>query len=202
MVFSESVSFPVQVDHIVDSFLSAKTRCAFFRVEIPGLIVLPDNAGMLVSVNNCLLVTYSRWAAITGISLKENSNCIFESATQIDRVLDLIDRTETLMTDIGYIWVPNSLLQVTKEPDNGDVYRLSWKLFSRCYSQIQTESQFLVWDSEGIELTDLRYSPIETAAFREWREQQVAKSRERYHSEKYSQRRMKNRAKQWKRILE
>lgn len=187
-------TIPVQIDHIIETSIYAKTRCTFFRVESPVEPLTSFETNRYIG--DLKLAVWGSWAALTGPGESINSSGVFDSADTISRTLDGIEENDRLYLDIGYFWLPHALLRTANqdhEPVNGDVYRVSMKLFLTAYSQARSEDPFDSRDDlEGIDPSDVMFCREETSSFRQWREIQIDISRRRFRSNDYEGRRMEN----------
>jgi len=187
-------TIPVQIDHIIETSIYAKTRCTFFRVESPVEPLTSSETNRYIG--DLKLAVWGSWAALTGPGESINSSGVFDSADTISRTLDGIEENDRLYLDIGYFWLPHALLRTANqahEPVNGDVYRVSMKLFLTAYSQARSEDPFDSKDDlEGIDPSDVMFCHEETSSFRQWREIQIDISRRRFRSNDYEGRRMEN----------
>jgi len=187
-------TIPIQIDHIIETTIYAKTRCTFYRVESPVEPLTTSETNRYIG--DLKIAVWGSWAALTGPGESINSSGIFDSADAISRTLDGIEGNDRLYLDIGYLWLPHALLRNAHEdhePVNGDVYRVSMRLFLTAYSQARSENPFDSKDDlEGIDPSDVMFCPEETSSFRQWRGKQIDISRTRFRSKDYEGRRMEN----------
>ncbi|UCE47881.1 MAG: hypothetical protein JSW47_20070 [Phycisphaerales bacterium] len=186
------LTIPVQIDSIkrLDEF--QRTRCIYFRVEIEdGPILGPHPVS---HDDRALLAAWGSWVVLAGPGRLVDADGLFVSPESIDQTLLSIEETEGLFLDLGYIWLPNELLGLQDRGNDvrkGDVYRLSTPFFRQCYRfavDMMTEEEWL--DSCKFYSDAIRPSPRETAAFREWRREQIKRSRDRYHQSDYADHRL------------
>lgn len=187
------LTIPVQIDNIQHLGDFQRARCNYFRIEFSEG---PFTGTYPVSYADELrIAAWGSWAVLTGPSIKVDDLDLFLSSDSIRQTFMRIEETEGLFLDLGYIWIPNKLLGVenkNKDIRIGDVYRLSTRLFQKCYlfvAEIITEKEWLDFCHSLSE--EILPSPDETAAFREWRQKQIQSSYERYHDESYKERRLK-----------
>ncbi len=185
-------TIPVQIDSIKRLGDFQKTRCAYFRIEVTaGPIAGPYPT---FHHDKALLAVWGSWAALAGPGKAIDDQGLFVSAESINRTLLSIEEAEGLYLDLGYIWLPNELLGF-QDQDNtiriGDVFRLPVLLFHQCYrftADMITEDEWL--ESCESYSDAIRPSPQETAAFRQWRREQIKRSGDRYHQSDYADRRL------------
>jgi hypothetical protein len=171
-------TIPVQIDRIIDTPRYQIARCAFFRIEsvdrplaLAGSPLLPEGLSLTV---------WGDWAVLAGPMGSSGVSSPFESAQALEEALGRIEVTGELLTDLGYLWMPLSLLRRGREegPRKGDVYRISRPLFSYGYSRtLRADSTDACTGWEMPEESEIAYSPEESGAFRRWRRMQIDQSR-------------------------
>lgn len=188
------LTIPVQIDdirHLVDF---QKTRCNYFRIEFsegPFTGTYPVSSGL----DELRVAVWGNWAVLSGPTMGLDDQDLFLSSDSIRQTFIKIEEREGLFLDLGYIWLPNEIFGAKTKKDDiriGDVYRLSTQLFQKCYlfvAEMITEKEWLDYCQSFSE--EIRPSPGETAAFREWRQKQIQGSYERYHHELYKGRRLR-----------
>lgn len=189
----DNLSFPVQIDSIMQSGEFQRTRCIYFRVEVAeGLLPGPHPVS---HEDEPLIVAWGSWAVLAGPGKALDAQGLFVSSELINQTFQRIEETKGQFLDLGYIWLPNELLNLQdrdKKIRNGDVYRLSTPLFRQCYLFVAG----MIAEGEWLELCKSTSaavwpSPEETKAFRKWRQDQIERSRSRYHHHDYADRRLK-----------
>ncbi|MDH4218425.1 MAG: hypothetical protein OEW23_06575 [Candidatus Aminicenantes bacterium] len=187
------LTIPVQIDNIQHLGDFQRARCNYFRIEFSEG---PFTGTYPVSHTDELrIAAWGSWAVLMGPSVRVDDQDLFLSSDSIRETFMRIEETKGLFLDLGYIWLPNQLLGAenkNKDIRIGDVYRLSTRLFQKCYlfvAEMITEEEWLDYCHSFSE--EIRPSPGETAAFREWRQKQIQSSYERYHDESYKVRRLK-----------
>lgn len=186
------LTVPVQIDSVKWQEKFQRTRCVYYRIEFEdGLILEPGSVG---GEQKTLLATWGSWAVLVGPGRPLSATGLFSSPELIDEALAYIEETEGLFVDLGYIWLPNELLGLRDQKDSarrGDVYRLSMPLFSQCHRYAMdrlAEQEWLEFCRSHADA--VQPSSEETAAFRQWRRNQVARSRERYYRTEFTIRRL------------
>jgi hypothetical protein len=190
----ENLIIPVQIDDARHLEEFQKTRCNYFRIEFsegPFTGTFPVSSGL----DKLRVAAWGNWAVLTGPTVGVDEQDLFLSSDSIRKTFMTIEETEGLFLDLGYIWLPNEIFGVKAENESiriGDVYRLSTRLFQKCYlfvAEMITEKE---WLDHCLSLSkEINPSPDETLAFREWRQKQIQSSYERYHDESYKERRLK-----------
>jgi hypothetical protein len=187
------LTIPVQIDSIKRSPGYERTRCIYYRVEVEeGYIVRKTR--YLLSASAFFAAGVS-WAVLSGPDWVDEVNYpFFTSPELITQTMNSIYSSDKLSLELGYIWIPNRLFDEGFRGElvhEGDVYRLSMPYFLHCYrfvSEKITEESWLNPNKRFIK--PIQPSPQETLAFRQWRQEQISISRERYHQPEYAQHRL------------
>ena len=183
---------PVQIDSIKRLKGVQRTRCVYFRIEVADMPI--TGSFTAVPSDQALLAAWGSWAVLAGPGTSIDAQGLFTTAESIRRTLHRVEETTGVFLDLGHIWLPNELLSGKHKRDKimaGDVYRLSIPLFSQCYrfiAEMISEKEWLA--SCKSSAGGIRPSSQETAAFRQWRREQVKQSKDRYHHADYEGRRL------------
>ena len=169
-----SVSIPVSVDAIRDVDETPMARATYLIVtsEAPtaGWVVgLRREVGLPLRVLGQVGVIYrpSRWSTR------------FRSASQIERLFDLVEANRALSIETEDLWIPTRWMVNGHEPKRGDVYRVDLALFQRAFrfrDEQLSQKSFLETSPEG----QVSFSPEETEVFRDWARRQIEIARTSY----------------------
>jgi hypothetical protein len=124
---------------------------------------------------------------------------LFSDQDLIEDTFNFLEESKNLSLEFGHIWIPNLIIGAAVKLESikeGDVFRITDELFRLGYrysANLINEKTWLTKVSLLNEAVEL--SPIESEAFRFWREQQIAKSIKRYRSDSYESLRLQKKQK-------
>lgn len=187
------LTIPIQIDSIKNWEEFERTRCIYYRVELEDGYVFRRTRYLLSA--QAFFAAGVSWAALAGPMVKEGEdNDLFLSPQAIGDTINSLHANNKLSLDLGYIWVPNNMFQkaAPHEPiREGDVYRMSLPYFRYCYRFSMGKIPDEDWLNPKKKFRDaIHPSPMETAAFRTWRQAQIETSRRRYHQKEYARLRL------------
>lgn len=169
-----SVSIPVSIDAIRDVNETPMARATYLIVTseapTPGWVVgLRREVGLPLRVLGQVGVIYrpSRWSTR------------FRSASQIERLFDLVESNRALSIETEDLWIPISWMMHGHEQKRGDVYRVDLALFQRGFrfrDEQLSQSSFLETSPKG----QISFSLKETEVFRDWASRQIEIARTSY----------------------
>lgn len=169
-----SVSIPVSVDAIRDVNETPMARATYMIVTseapTPGWVVgLRREVGLPLRVLGQVGVIYrpSRWSTR------------FRSASQIERLFDLVEANRALSIETEDLWIPTRWMMHGHEPKRGDVYRVDLALFQRAFrfrDEQLSQRSFL----ETSLKEQVSFSPDETEVFGDWARRQIELARTSY----------------------
>lgn len=181
-------TIPIQVDSIKTQENFKRTRFVYYRIEFESGPVISTRSSRLKG--GPLYSVWGSWAVLTGPGPSGRNHKIFDSRESIQDTIANLEENEELFLDLGHFWIPNELLGSEANMEsikNGDVYRISVPLFQECYRfAAETISQERWLESCLSMARQLKPSPDESAAFRNWRQDQIKRSSERYHHADYA----------------
>lgn len=156
----EEKSVPVMVDDRKDVGDFQMTRVAYYYVEatepLPDMPINPGDLGI-----STLPLEFS------GAIYKPNDTSeFFESPGQIEDLFQAVEQYESLYVDSDNLWIPNHLFD--KTPERGDIFRVSFSLFTRLYMLARNNAVLDIEESLPGHEDNVSYSENETRAFAQW----------------------------------
>ena len=185
---AELLRIPIITDAIRNIDGSNMVRCTYFSIQsdhpAPGWTLTPVTTEASPSM---ILLNFE--AILVG---PPQYSDIFRDDKDIAAMYDFIEKHEELFVDINDIWVPHEWFDHEKI-DQGLVYRITLETFQWCWKLrndvIASESFRNLAEQQKDPEPPLRYSEIETRAFKSWTENQMSHSQQIYHDnrERYLQ---------------
>ncbi|WP_066632930.1 hypothetical protein [Labilibacter marinus] len=161
----------IDAEQVIDNH--TMMRCLYFSVQFKD--PLNDWNIELDEINYPCIMLHLE-AIITGINT-------FTCAKDIDEMYNSIEGNGQLMLGIDDVWVPKSWFGISAPIRQGDIYRVSPKMFSMCWSfrndRISMSSLFMRAEMELAKSDSMfmAFSVQETALFKEWSSKQIDESR-------------------------
>jgi hypothetical protein len=168
-------TIPIMLDSIKKMEDFDMSRCTYFTIEtdVPSPDWRLGTEGL--EIPSYLLGVY----AIIYKPLGANET--FDTAESIDDLFDAIEDRPDLYVDTNDIWLPNDLFEGLPHK-RGHVYRADPELFKQAYAYRQdriSKNQFTEFcrGRKGA----VKFSEVETEAFRGWEARQIEAARKHYH---------------------
>jgi len=124
---------------------------------------------------------------LSGVILCPFDSLTFDTPNQIDGLFERLEGELGFSVAIGDLWLPETMFR--EELTGGLVFRIDLKLFQQAYALRETYFKTggvegkSSWSAVVEQLGDFRipeFSPVETAAFSEWSQRQIANAKEHY----------------------
>jgi hypothetical protein len=180
--------------------LKAEEQTRWLPTTVP-IIVDDIRAGGLVRLNYLCVETDAPkpgWAlnisdsslpflllGLAGVILHPFDALVFDTPLRIENLFQTLEERLGFDVAIGNVWLPNSIFKEKADP--GSVFRVDSSLFQRAYSlremsvNIGTDALDFSWSSLFDQLRNLpppQFSTLETEAFSQWSERQIADASE------------------------
>jgi len=183
-------TIPVRIDSVKQIGEFQRTRCIYYRVEFDDMLLQGPFSLSMQDTNLRIEFANWNWAVLSGSMNDFDEKNLFDSSQAINQIFQTIEEFDEIFLDLGHIWLPNDMPALVSQNNKiciGDVYRLSARVFYRCYllaSERIKENEWYEYCMSHPE--DLWLSEQETTAFRNWRNEEIEKTKTRYRSKDYA----------------
>lgn len=165
----QTVTVPVLIDarRTIDDVKVVRAVYLIMTSEtpVPGGVVQPGaEAALPVPILGQMGVIYQ----------PDTSSETFTTADKIEALFATLEEALNYVVELEDIWIPESWLQHRPDISRRDLYRLTFDLFAACYRYRQgiiTEIGSLT--DLNPDTQEIRFSPVETQAFRNWNQRQI-----------------------------